>query len=85
MHTLIATDSAGLIAALAHIAKVDGPMGMPVVATSAWEADGTEILALLQKGWSCRAIAHKLGVGVPTIKARLMRLYRQAGQHLRPQ
>jgi hypothetical protein len=84
MQTLIATDSAALIAALARCAKGDGPMSMPGEATSAWDADGPEILALLQKGWSCRGIALALGVGVPTIKARLMRLYRQAGQHKRP-
>lgn len=52
-----------------------------IVTDSAGKADGREILALLHKGWSCRAIAGQLDVSVPTVKARLMRLYRQAGRH----
>ena len=71
MHTLITTESVAAV----------GLMGGPAVAT---HADQQEILVLLLKGRSCRAIAGELGVCVPTVKARLMRLYRQAGQHSRP-
>jgi len=81
MHTLIVTKSAALIAALNHYTDTDGFTPAPVVASD--ESDGQEILSLLLKGWSCRAIANELGVSVPTVKARLMRLYRQTGTYRR--
>lgn len=81
MHTLIVTDRSALIAALAHYAETDGLMSVPAIATGPGDVDGRELLALLHEGWSCRTIAGQLGICVPTVKARLMRLYRQTGQH----
>lgn len=81
MQTLIVTESAALFAALRTGNSID-TRSRPSVFTELFsETDCLAMLALLQKGWSCRAIAAAQGVSVPTVKARLMQLYRQAGRH----
>ncbi len=85
MQTLIVTESAALFAALPRAGRSIDIRSRPSVFTEQFsETDCLAMLALLQKGWSCRAIAAEQGVSVPTVKARLMQLYRQAGQHKQP-
>ena len=83
MQAVIVTESTALIAAIAQGMNAAAPLGAPTAIPSDG-TDGQNILALLRKGRSCRAIAVELGVCVPTIKARLVQLYRQAGKHTRP-
>ncbi len=79
MQALILAEGTALIAALAH--DTDATAAMSVATPD--DLNRQDILVLLQKGWSCRAIATELGVCVPTVKARLMLLYRQTGRHKR--
>ena len=85
MQTLIVTESAALFGVLARAAgSVYAGSRSSVFADQVSEADCLAMLALLKKGWSCRAIAAEQGVSVPIVKARLMQLYRQTGRHKQP-
>ena len=81
MQTLIVSERAPLFAALAGVGNSGDPRWGQSVSDDLFnEADRLAMLALLQKGWSCRAIAAEQGVSVPIVKARLMALYRQTGR-----
>jgi len=85
MQTLIVTENAALFGALARAVDTVGSRSRSsVFSGQVSEADCVAMLALLQKGWSCRAIAVAQGVSVPIVKARLTQLYRQTGRHKQP-
>lgn len=84
MQTLIVPEGAALVAALRTGTSIDTRSKANVFTELFSETDCLAMLALLQKGWSCRAIAAAQGVSVPTVKARLMQLYRQIGRRKQP-